>query len=166
MMIKKQFVCFVLIVILIFFAFRLKVNAATPTNAVVLTNTGTSPTTDTTAPSVDKSQYNLFNPTPINQMRDLSTDRPDKTDGPRTVDAGHFQLEMDFANYTDTKNTIAGDSIRFQQYQFVPMNIRMGVTNNSEVNLIMGTYNIQKIHDYTADTKQYLEGYGDTDLTI
>ena len=119
---------------------------------------------DTSAPPIDKSQYNLFNPTPIADMRDFSTDRPDKTDGPRTVDAGHFQLEMDWANYTDTKNTIEGDSVRFQQYQFVPMNIRMGVTNNSEVNLIMETYNIQKIHDYTVNTKQYLEGYGDTDL--
>jgi hypothetical protein len=33
-------------------------------------------------------------------MRELSADRPDKTDCPFTVDAGHFQVEMDFANLT------------------------------------------------------------------
>src|ERR1700690_1895783 len=48
----------------------------------------------------DKSQYNLFNPTPVKYMRELSPDRPDETESPYTVDAGHFQLEMDFANYT------------------------------------------------------------------
>ena len=44
----------------------------------------------------DKSGYNLFNPTPDEYMREMSPDRPDKTDSPFTVDAGHFQLEMDY----------------------------------------------------------------------
>jgi hypothetical protein len=47
-----------------------------------------------------KSEYNLFNPTPLAAMRELSPDRPDKTESPHTVDAGHFQLEMDFVNFT------------------------------------------------------------------
>ncbi len=48
----------------------------------------------------DKSGYNLFNPVPENLMRELSPDRPDETESPYTVDAGHYQLEMDFANFT------------------------------------------------------------------
>ena len=48
----------------------------------------------------DKSGYNLFNPTPDQYMREISPDRPDKTESPYTLDAGHFMLEMDFANYT------------------------------------------------------------------
>jgi hypothetical protein len=32
-------------------------------------------------------------------LRELSTDRPDKTERPFTVDAGHFQLEMDLFSY-------------------------------------------------------------------
>ena len=51
----------------------------------------------------DKSGYNLFNPVPENLLRDLSPDRPDATESPYTVDAGHYQLEMDFANFTSTK---------------------------------------------------------------
>ena len=43
---------------------------------------------------VDKSQYNLFNPTPDNLLREFETSRPDQTTGPHTVDAGHFYLEL------------------------------------------------------------------------
>ena len=48
----------------------------------------------------DKSGYHLFHPTPRALMREMSTDRPDQTESAYTVDAGHFQLEMDFANFT------------------------------------------------------------------
>ena len=52
------------------------------------------------AASPDKSTYNLFNPTPRELMREMSTDRPDQTESPYTVDAGHFQMEMDFVKAT------------------------------------------------------------------
>ena len=51
-----------------------------------------------TRSSADKSVFNLFNPVPKDLMRELAADRPDKTDCPFTVDAGHFQIEMDFVN--------------------------------------------------------------------
>ena len=43
----------------------------------------------------DKSIYTLFHPTPREWMREMSTDRPDQTESPNTVDAGHFQVELD-----------------------------------------------------------------------
>ena len=51
-------------------------------------------------PAIDKSIYHLFNPTPRGLLRDLSTDRPDMTESPYTVDAGRFQIEMSFADFT------------------------------------------------------------------
>src|SRR2546425_12662784 len=48
----------------------------------------------------DKGKYTLFNPTPRELMREMNTDRPDKTESPFTVDAGHFQIEADILNYT------------------------------------------------------------------
>ena len=36
----------------------------------------------------DKSGYTLLTATPANLMRDMSTDRPDQTESPYTVDAG------------------------------------------------------------------------------
>jgi hypothetical protein len=44
------------------------------------------------AKATDKSQYNLFNPTPPALMRDFAPDRPSVTDAPYTVDPGHFLL--------------------------------------------------------------------------
>ena len=41
----------------------------------------------------DKSQYTLFNPTPAKCMREFDPDRPDITDSPFTIDAGHIQFE-------------------------------------------------------------------------
>ena len=46
-------------------------------------------------PTPDKSQYTLFNPTPIDLRRPYNTDRPSKTDSPFTIDAGVFQIESD-----------------------------------------------------------------------
>src|SRR5262245_66185319 len=46
----------------------------------------------------DKSIYDLFHPTPNELMREMSTDRPDQTESPYTVDAGHFQVEMDLVS--------------------------------------------------------------------
>ena len=47
----------------------------------------------------DKDQYTLFNPTPVDKMRDFSTDRPTKSNVPYTVDASHFQYEGDLFIY-------------------------------------------------------------------
>src|SRR5687767_13300570 len=44
----------------------------------------------------DKSQYTLFNPVPRDMRRELSPDRPDRTESPFTVDAGHVQVELSF----------------------------------------------------------------------
>lgn len=39
--------------------------------------------------------YTLFNPVPEAELRPLAIDRPDITESPVTVDAGHFQFEGD-----------------------------------------------------------------------
>ncbi|CAN1722741.1 exported protein of unknown function [Hyphomicrobium sp. 1Nfss2.1] len=38
----------------------------------------------------EKAQHNLFNPTPRALMREMTTGRPDSTEVPLTVDAGHI----------------------------------------------------------------------------
>src|SRR4051794_35775014 len=43
--------------------------------------------------------YSLFNPVPESAMRSFNTDRPTKSNVPFTIDAGHFQYEMDLFNY-------------------------------------------------------------------
>lgn len=59
----------------------------------------------TSVSAADKKQYSLFQPTPNAQLREMSTDRPDKTESPYTVDAGRFQIETDLVAYTrDSRN--------------------------------------------------------------
>src|SRR5262249_26269675 len=43
--------------------------------------------------------YTLFNPVPADQLRQMSTDRPNITNSPQTVDAGHVQIEQGFLDY-------------------------------------------------------------------
>ena len=52
------------------------------------------------AKTVDRSHYNLFNPTPPDQMRDFAPDRPNVTDAPYTVDPGHLLLEVGLFEYS------------------------------------------------------------------
>ncbi|MFN9973748.1 MAG: transporter, partial [Phycisphaerae bacterium] len=53
-----------------------------------------------TAAGSDKSAFHLFNPTPRELLREVDTDRPDTTESPHTVDAGHFQIEFSFVDYS------------------------------------------------------------------
>jgi hypothetical protein len=45
----------------------------------------------------------LFNPTPDRLLRDLTTDRPDVTESPFTVDAGRIQAETNLFGYARSR---------------------------------------------------------------
>ncbi len=86
-----------------------------------------------TAPSADKRQYHLFNPTPANLMRAMSTDRPDQTESPYTVDAGHIQIEMDLVNWTRDHGR--------NDFAFANTNLKIGLLNNVDLQLVLGGFN-------------------------
>src|SRR6266446_6657894 len=77
----------------------------------------------------DKSQYTLLNPTPREWMREMSTDRPDKTESAFTVDAGHFQVEADILNYTYDRYNPARTDTRVETVRIAPMNLKVGLCN-------------------------------------
>lgn len=109
----------------------------------------------------DKSGYNLFNPTPDKYLREISPDRPDKTDSPFTVDAGHFQLELDDANFTYDAPTATHGSLKTEDYQLAPMNVKVGVLNNVDFQLVLSPYQWQRIEDKTTGTVEKDSGFGD-----
>jgi len=105
----------------------------------------------------DKAGYNLFNPVPENLMRELAPDRPDKTESPYTVDAGHFQLEMDFANYT--YNDSGGTTTR--AWNVAPFNIKAGLLNNVDLQFVYDDYlNVRTKNSATGMTTTQ-SGVGD-----
>jgi len=53
----------------------------------------------------------------------MSTDRPDVTESPYTVDAGHLQLELEVLSYTQDRN----DERRLESVGLVGFNVKMGL---------------------------------------
>ncbi len=84
----------------------------------------------------DKSRYSLFNPTPVEAMRGMVTDRPDITESPISVDAGHFQIEVSFAEYA--RDTASGE--HFDDFSLVPINFKAGLTNDMDLQVILNPY--------------------------
>lgn len=84
--------------------------------------------------SESKSGYHLFRPTPSSLMRDLSTDRPDLTESPYTVDAGHFQLELEVASYSRDENSAR----RLEGMGLLGFNAKMGLSPSLDVQLVGG----------------------------
>jgi len=105
----------------------------------------------------DKSGYNLFDPVPDTLMRELAPDRPDKTECPYTVDAGHYQLEMDFANYTCSES--GGTTTR--AWNVAPFNIKAGLLNNVDLQFVFDDYLNVRTEDNAAGVSTTQSGFGD-----
>jgi hypothetical protein len=101
-----------------------------------------------------KEQYTLFNPTPRDRMRELSTDRPDKTESAYTVDAGHFQHETDIISYTfDREGGVTNES-----YLLGVPNLKVGLTNSTDLQIIPETY----VYQRSRTPRSKSSGFGDT----
>src|SRR4051812_12503663 len=84
------------------------------------------------AEAPDKSGYSLFRPVPDSLMRDMETDRPDKTESAYTVDAGHFQVEMDLLAYTYDRSSHE----TLKALSVAATNLKVGLLNNVDLQII------------------------------
>ena len=110
--------------------------------------------------TADKSGFNLFRPTPPDLLREITTDRPDKTESPITVDAGHFQLEMDFATYTYDRSRHETT----KSWAVSPTNLKIGLLNNLDLQLIVEPYNTETTRDRDTGQSHRASGFGDVTL--
>ena len=94
-------------------------------------------------------------------LRELTTDRPDATESPFTVDAGHVQLEMDAVSYT--RNRL--DGVRTTEWALAPFNIRYGLTPKVEAGIFVMPHLRVTERDRTG-VKQTARGVGDTTLRM
>lgn len=104
----------------------------------------------------DKSDYNLFDPTPDDQMRSFSTDRPPKANSPYTIDAGHFQYETDIAvfGYGNT------GGIRTSDWTILDPTLKLGLTNTIDAELQITPY--ESLVTKRAAGRASFSGIGDT----
>jgi hypothetical protein len=113
------------------------------------------------AEPVDKSGYHLFHPTPSESMRELSTDRPDQTESAYSVDAGHFQVEMDVVSATFDHDTSGGGSLRTQTWTAGGINLKAGLLNNVDIQFVFEAWTKARVEDEVANTVTESEGTGD-----
>jgi Putative MetA-pathway of phenol degradation len=113
----------------------------------------------------DPSRYHLFSPVPRSEMRELSTDRPDTTESPRTVDAGHFQLEMDLIVLAFD----GSDSVQQNGYAIAPTNLKLGLLHFLDLQLVIEPYVRREISvepEVPGEPSIVDEGYGATTVRL
>jgi hypothetical protein len=116
---------------------------------------------DDSGPTVDKSGFNLLNPTPPDAMRAFSPERPTKILNPFTVDAGHFQIESDFLNYVYSNDSGLGT----QYFQTADPTIKLGLTNWLDFEYVLNAYqNTTTRNNQTGQIVSSARGFGDTVL--
>jgi len=109
------------------------------------------------APPPDKSVYTLFNPTPDGLLRSFCADRPTKSTGACTVDAGHWQIETDL--YNVTTQTTAGVTTVTQL--FTNPTLKLGLTNTWDIEVNISPYEEVTTHDSLTGKTVTAEGVGD-----
>ncbi|MFD0940961.1 transporter [Pedobacter boryungensis] len=107
-------------------------------------------------------KYTLFNPVPRDKMRDMSTDRPDITENPNSVDAGHFQMETDLFKTSRSKN----DGITSVENNYNLANLKLGLTHNTDLQLVVGSYVNSYDKDATGKKFNNTSGFGDLTIRI
>ena len=116
--------------------------------------------------AVDKNQYSLFDPTPDNQLRSFSTDRPGNADSPFTVDAGHVQVETDLWDYSWDHWT--PDASTNRSYTLASPNLKLGVNDWAELDAILPLYNSMVMRtpgsQTQSPTRSSGQGFGDVQL--
>ena len=112
-------------------------------------------------PGYTSPPFHLFNPTPRERMREMSTDRPDKTESAYTLDAGHFQFEMDVLNYGYDRHNPARANERVERVSLAPINLKAGLLENLDVQLVVESYTSLRTHDLDTGTVLKNRGFGD-----
>jgi len=96
-------------------------------------------------------QASLFKPVPDASMREMSTDRPDTTESPHTVDAGHFQLEMSFFDYSRSGNNEASS--------FGLVNFKAGLLPDTDLQFVFDVWTQER-------TDEQFSGFSDVTLRL
>jgi opacity protein-like surface antigen len=104
-----------------------------------------------------KNQYHLFNPTPRDQMREFAIDRPDVTESPVSLDAGHFQFEGDIFRWEKSARGDAPSTISLWNGLY-----KLGLTDRLDIHFGVELYNIYQDEDGNTVEK----GYGNTTVRL
>jgi hypothetical protein len=94
----------------------------------------------------------------VTRHRELTTDLPDVSESPFTIDAGHVQFETTLFAYARTRAD--ADGAVFDRYELGTTNLRIGLADRWEVNVVWQPYGIVEQRDNGASDR----GIGSVDL--
>jgi hypothetical protein len=120
--------------------------------------------TAATAMAADKNSYSLFNPTPDRLLRDLTTDRPDVTESPFTVDAGRIQVESNLFGYWRSRPDENGTVT--DAYEVARTNLRIGLTSSLELSLVWQPYGVVVAHPRAPEPSMTQSGVGGINVRL
>ena len=104
-------------------------------------------------------RFHLFAPRPASELRALSTDRPDRTESPFTVDAGHLQIEADLVSAGFDRWNSGGT--RDEEWSLLIANFKVGVSPNVDFQLVLPGYSTVRSREEATGATTRRRGFGD-----
>ncbi|ATC62907.1 hypothetical protein CMV30_02415 [Nibricoccus aquaticus] len=101
---------------------------------------------------------------PVRAERELTSDRPDATESPFTVEPGRVQIESSFVGYTRDRHNAERANVRVEAWAVAPINVRVGLTPRAELQVVVDSFLDAKIEDRDAGFTERVRGFGDVTL--
>lgn len=101
---------------------------------------------------------------PVRAERELTTDRPDATESPFTVEPGRYQIEASFAAYERDRHNPERDDTRVTVWNIAPVNLRVGLTPSSEIQFVVDNYLDVETEQPSSGLHEHRRGFGDVTL--
>lgn len=112
----------------------------------------------------DSAHFSWRKPVPRNRLRELQPDRPGVTESPFTVDAGHFQLEMDALRLI---NSGSGNDDKTRELHLAYSMLKLGLSRRTDLQLEVPFYSVAKQRPADADDWQERHaGFGDVTVRV
>ena len=103
---------------------------------------------------------------PVQAAREMSTDRPDATESPFTVEPSRVQVEMSLVSYERDRHNPERDGTQIDVWNVAPFNIRIGLTPAWELQLVADSYLDVKVENRSENYRVRQRGIGDLTLRV
>lgn len=110
----------------------------------------------------DSARFHLFKPVPRKQLRELRPDRPGVTESPFTVDAGHFQLEVDGVRLINRRE----DDRREREWRAAYLMPKLGLSRRTDVQLEIPVLVAHKQRRVDEPAWERHRGFGDVAVRL
>ncbi len=105
-----------------------------------------------------------MSPCEIDAAREFSTDRPDATESPFTLEPGRLQLETSAAGWLRDRHTPERDGTHVEIWNLLPFNLRVGLTPQWELQVVFDGHLDLKAENRSLGARVRQRGVGDVTL--